>query len=149
MNPRIQLVAVICTVFLTGFVVNLVKQKKMREEYSLLWLFAIAGMCILAVYRPIVETIAGLLGIAYAPSALFIAALAVGFLLLIHFSIAISRLIERVKCLAQETVLLKIQLEELESSQRPGQRQTPHSDCPSPVTEDEPEADLSDIKTGI
>ena len=115
MNPRIQIAAIILTILISALVLELVRKRKLREEYSLLWISAIVCLGILAVYRPIVGTIAKLLGIAYAPSALFIAAFALGFALILHFSIAISRILEHNKRLTQEIGLLKLRMKELEA----------------------------------
>ena len=118
MNPRVQIVAVVGAVLLIVFVLELVRKRKLREEYSLLWLAAIACVGVLAFHRPAVESIATFLGVAYAPSAIFIVAFVAGFLLLLHFSIAISRLLERDKRLTQEVALLKDRIHELEFEDR-------------------------------
>lgn len=115
MNPRVQVIAVIGALAIAALVLELVRKRKLREEYSLLWLVAIVLLGILAFDRPLIDTISRVFGIAYPPSALFIAAFAAGFLLLLHFSVAISKLMERNKRLTQEIGLLKLRLGELES----------------------------------
>jgi hypothetical protein len=121
MNPTVQVVAIVATVAMAAFVLELVRKRKLREEYSLLWLLAIVVMAALALDRGIVDWISHVLGVSYAPSALFIVAFAVGFLLVLHFSIVISRLVERNKRLTQEIGLLKLHVEEIESSCRHGE----------------------------
>jgi hypothetical protein len=115
MNPKVQIFAVIGTVLVAVFVLELVRKRKLREEYSLVWLCAIVCLGILAFDRPLVAGLADLLGIAYAPTALFVAGFAVVFLLLLNFSVAISRLVERNKRLTQEVGLLRSRLAEDES----------------------------------
>ncbi len=115
MNPKVQIIAVFGTLLIAAFVLDLVRKRKLREEYSLIWLSAIICLGILAFDRPLVASLAHLLGIAYAPAALFVAGLAVGFLLLLNFSVAISRLIERNKRLTQEVGLLQTRLDESEA----------------------------------
>lgn len=92
MNPKVQVIAVIGAVLIAGLVLELVRKRRLREEYSLVWLCAIICLGVLVCDRPLVEKLAGLLGIAYAPAALFVAGFAVVFLLLLNFSVAISRL---------------------------------------------------------
>ena len=121
MNPRIQVAAIILTILISAIVLELVRKRKLREEYSLLWISAIVCLGILAAYRPIVGKIAELLGIAYAPSALFIAAFGLGFALILHFSIAISRILEHNKRLTQEIGLLKLRVRELETGPKTGE----------------------------
>lgn len=114
MNPRVQIVAAAGTLLLAVLILELVRKRRLREEYSLLWLGAIVCLGLLAFKRPIVDSISHILGVAYAPSALFIAAFAVGFLLLLHFSVAISRLTELEKRVAQRLGLVENRLRELE-----------------------------------
>lgn len=115
MNPRVQIIAVVGTLLIAAFVLELVRKRKLREEYSLIWLCAIICLGALAFDRPLVTTLANLLGIAYAPTALFVAGFAVGFLVMLNFSVAISRLIERNKRLTQEVGLLRTRLAEDEA----------------------------------
>lgn len=115
MNPRVQFIAVTATLLVAVLILELVRKRKLREEYSLLWLAAVVCLGILAFDRPIITTVSRILGVAYGPSALFIAAFAAGFLLLLHFSVAISRLIEREKILAQQLAILAHRLRKLET----------------------------------
>lgn len=115
MNPRVQIIAVVSALIFAVFILQLVRKRCLREEYSLLWLTSIIIIAIIAFHRSMIITIADLLGVAYAPSAIFIVAFVVGFLLVLHFSVAISRLLERDKRLTQEIGLLRLELEELET----------------------------------
>lgn len=119
MNPRVQFVAIAATVLLALLILELVRKRRLREEYSLLWLVAIVCVGVLALDRPLVAAVSKVLGVSYAPSALFIAAFAAGFLLLLHFSVAISRLFEREKILAQQLGLVAQRLDRLEAERRP------------------------------
>lgn len=115
MNPKVQIIAVVGAVLIALFVLELVRKRKLREEYSLVWLLAIICLGTLACDRPLVAKIANVVGISYAPAALFVAGFAAGFFLLLHFSVAISRLMECNKRLTQEIGLLTVKVEELES----------------------------------
>ena len=64
------------------------------------------------------EEFARLVGIAYAPAALFLILLLAVFLILIEFSIIISKLAERNKNLAQEIGILKEELEKLKGDNK-------------------------------
>jgi hypothetical protein len=107
---RVQLVAIAVSVALIVLIVDLIRRRKLREQYSLLWLVAGAVMLLFSIWRGLLDTVAHFLGVAYAPSVLFLAALFFGILLLIHFNVAISTLGEQVKTLAQEIALLKTEL---------------------------------------
>ncbi len=108
---RIQVFAIIASFIVGLFILELVRKKKLMEKYSLIWIFSAVILVILSFWRNLLEWLAGLLGIYYAPTALFIVISFCGMGLLIHFSIAISKLSEQNKILAQELALLKYQIE--------------------------------------
>jgi hypothetical protein len=116
MDIRPQLLSVLASLVLVGIVFELVRRRRLMERYALLWLFSGAVLFILAVWRGLLEELAGLVGIAYAPSALFIVALGCILLLLLHFSLVISRLVDQNKVLAQRVGLLQQRLEQVEAA---------------------------------
>lgn len=105
-SGRTQLIAVIVTVVLLGLVLELVRRRRLVERYALLWMLGGVAMVGLAIWRQGLEWLADLAGISSPPNALFLIALGVVFGLLLHFSVAISRLGEEAKILAQETARL-------------------------------------------
>lgn len=110
-NPKIQYVAIAGSGVLFAFIVELVRRKKLKEEYSLLWLFFGLAFLIFSLWLNGMGMLAQLIGIAYAPAA-FLLILVLGlFLILIQFSIIISQLSEDRKNLAQEIALLKLEIE--------------------------------------
>jgi NO-binding membrane sensor protein with MHYT domain len=115
MDSRIQLFSVLATAGLFGFVFELVRRRALMERYALLWLFASATLLGLSVWRDGLELFSSAVGIAYAPSALFAAALGLVLVLLLHFSLVISRLADQCKLLAQRAALLQRRIEELEA----------------------------------
>jgi len=106
LDTQIQLIALALTLLIFGVILELVRRRRLVERYALLWMFAGLALVVLAVWRDLLEFGADLLGIAYPPNALFIVAFAVAFILLLHFSVAISRLSEETKILAQEVARL-------------------------------------------
>ena len=119
MQIRVQLVAIAITGGLFLFVFELVRRKRLQERYALLWLFATALMLGLALWRDGLEGMADLAGIAYAPSALFAIAFAFVLVLLLHFSLVISRLSDENKVLAQRVGMLSERMEALATEQPP------------------------------
>ena len=111
MDSRIQIFAIVVTAGLFGVVFELVRRRRLMERYALLWLLASVVLLALAVWRDLLEEAAAAIGIFYAPSALF--AIAFGFILvlLLHFSLVISRLADQNKVLAQRIGLLQERLE--------------------------------------
>jgi hypothetical protein len=116
---RIQLLSVAVTGGLFVLVFELVRRKRLLERYALLWLFATALMLALAVWRDALEELANVAGIAYAPSALFAIAFGFVLILLLHFSLVISRLSDQNKVLAQRVGQLQQRVEALATEQPP------------------------------
>jgi hypothetical protein len=117
MGANVQILAIIVTAGMFGTVFELVRRRRLMERYALLWLFACALMLSLAVWRDALEGMASLVGIAYAPSALFGVAFGFVLLLLLHFSLVISNLADQNKVLAQHVGRLQQQLDALATEQ--------------------------------
>jgi len=107
MDLRLQLVAVTASVLLLGGVFELVRRKQLQERYALLWLFSAFVLLLLAAWSQLLASVADAIGIFYPPSALFTVSFAFVLLLLLHFSLAVSRLTDQSKVLAQRVALLE------------------------------------------
>jgi hypothetical protein len=118
METKIQVVAIAVTAGLFALVFELVRQRRLMERYALLWLFSSAVLLALAAWKGLLETIAHAIGIYYAPSALFVIAFGFILILLLHFSLVISRLADQNKVLAQRLGLLQERLDEHEAARR-------------------------------
>jgi len=117
MALRIQIVAILVTGGLFVLVFELVRRRRLMERYALLWLFASAVLLLLAVWRGLLNEIAHAIGIYYAPSALFVIAFGFILVLLLHFSLVISRLADQNKLLAQRLGLLQQRVDAAERGQ--------------------------------
>jgi len=94
-------------------VVELIRRGRLKERYSLLWLFAGGVLLVLSSSRNILEYISNRVGIYYPPSFLFLLAFLFLLLITLHFSVTISGLSEKNKRLAQELALLRQEMQEL------------------------------------
>jgi len=104
---KIQGFAILFSLFLFFFIFNLVKKKRIREEYSLLWFLLSLFLLYLSLDRFAVDQLGNLLGIAYPPSALTLMTTGFTFLLLIHLTVVVTRHSEQNKELIQELGLLR------------------------------------------
>jgi hypothetical protein len=111
MPDRIQIIAIAGSALLFLFIIEMVRRRRLRVEYSILWLAATGVFLSLSVFRSILERFASLVGIYYAPAALFLVAMVFGVMLFIHFSIVISRLSGQNTVLAQRIALLEAMLD--------------------------------------
>jgi hypothetical protein len=107
MDNRIQIVAIIAAGVLLLGVLELVRQRKLLERYALGWMFAAVVLLGLAIWRGGLTWFANLVGIAYPPNALFFVAFGAILVLLLHFSVAVSKLQDQSKILAQRLALLE------------------------------------------
>jgi hypothetical protein len=113
-----QIIAILFSLMLIGYILRVIRKKRLKEEYSLLWLGTSLVFLVFAAWRQGLEKLADLLGIAYAPAALIMLLLVGVILILIQYSMIISQLSERSKVLAQELALMKLELEMLRNGER-------------------------------
>ena len=109
----IQIIAISGSVLFIIFIIELIRKKKIREEYSLLWLFFGIVFLIISIWRASLDYIAAMLGIVYAPAAIFLILIIAIISILIHYSLVISRLTENFKNLTQTIGLLEMELNKL------------------------------------
>ncbi|KIL41196.1 hypothetical protein SD70_09265 [Gordoniibacillus kamchatkensis] len=98
--------ALFCLVFLFA-TVELIRRRKLQEQYALLWLllgFVMAGF---SLFPQLLERISRAVHIVYAPSLLFLIGLLCSLVLILHLTIVISRLHRRVTRLIQELALMQ------------------------------------------
>src|SRR3954447_16701675 len=115
MGTRVQIVAILASAGMFLVIFELVRRRRLMERYALLWLFCSIVLLGLAVWKDLLEDIAHAMGIFYPPSALFVVALACIAVLLLHFSLVISRLVDQSKVLAQRIGMLEQRIVELEN----------------------------------
>src|SRR3954462_8769377 len=101
MELRIQLLAIIGSAAMLVFVLELVRRKAFMERYALLWLLSAIVLLGLSIWKGALERIAHTLGIFSPPNALFVIAFGFVLILLLSFSLAVSRLSNQTKVLAQ------------------------------------------------
>jgi hypothetical protein len=108
------------TLGLLLFVFELVRRKHLSERYALLWLLAATTLFVLAAWKGLLTTLSHDVGISYPPSALFAVAIGLIVILLMYFSLVVSRLSDQNKILAQRLALLQQRVEESEARSRGG-----------------------------
>lgn len=108
---KIQIISIVASLSIFFVVVNLVRRRRLKTEYSLIWLMVSVTFIVFSFWRDGIDWLAKLFGIAYAPSVLFIILLVGIILLLIEFSIIISKQSERIKVLVQEIGLLRLEIQ--------------------------------------
>ena len=110
MQLKLQLLAIFASAVLLGIVFELLRRRRLIERYALIWLMSALVLLGLAVWKDLLEILSKAMGIVYPPNALFMIAFGFVLLLLLHFSIAISRLSGETKVLAQVVARLDQEL---------------------------------------
>lgn len=111
MIDRAMIFGLLASVAALVFIIELVRQRKLREDYSLLWLATAVVLLVLSLSRPLLDQIAAMLGvITYPPAALFLVAIIFMLFILLHFSIVLTRLSRENKTIAQEMAILRWEL---------------------------------------
>ncbi|MDX6474509.1 MAG: hypothetical protein QOH95_20 [Gaiellaceae bacterium] len=114
---KVSLAATAASLVLVLVVFELIRSRRLRERYALLWLLTGLVLVVLSAWRGGLNTIAGWLGVrGYPPAVLFAVGLMFVILVLLHYSTVISRLSDQNVVLAQRLALLETAL--FETSQR-------------------------------
>jgi hypothetical protein len=118
-----QVLAIVASSTLLLVVLEMVRRKAFLERYALLWLLSAVVLLALSVWGGALEWLSQLIGIKTPSNALFLIAFAFVLILLLHFSLAVSRLSDQNKILAQRMALLEQQqaqheLEQVEDEER-------------------------------
>jgi hypothetical protein len=109
---RVSVFATIASLVVLVAVFELIRRRRLRERYAILWLGTAALMLVFSVWRGGLLTVAHAVGIYYPPSALFVLASLFVLVLLLHFSTVISRLTDETTTLAQRLALLEREVRE-------------------------------------
>ena len=116
---RTQLIAALGAVALALYVLDLVRRRRLSEEYSLLWVLTTTTVALLGFCTPLLMWVTGLLGITGgAASTVFAFGLAFALAMLLYLSVKMSRLAQQNHALTQELALLRFQVEQ--ASEREG-----------------------------
>lgn len=113
-TTRMQLFTIAAVLIFFFAIINLIKNRKLLLKYSLLWLFSGLAMLVLAVFPGLLDRFARLLGIYSSVNALFAVLIFCGLVVMISFTVIISRDNQQIVRLAQKTALLEKRIRELE-----------------------------------
>ena len=110
----VSIAATVASLVLLFGVLELVRRRRLREKYALLWILTALVLLILSVWRDAVSSIATALGVSYGPTVLFAVGALFVLVVLLHYSTVISALTDRTVTLAQKIASLEQRIEELE-----------------------------------
>jgi len=108
-----QIFALIISVMVFIIVVDMVRRRKLREEYSVLWLVTSVVMFVLVFRYEWLVALTTAIGAGLPTTTLFLFSIIFLMLLSVQFCIKISKLTDQVKNLSQENALMKLEIENL------------------------------------
>jgi cell division protein FtsW (lipid II flippase) len=110
---KVSLAATAASLLLLIVVFELIRSRRLRERYALLWLLTGLVLLALSAWRGGLNTIAGWVGVqTYPPAVLFAVALLFVLAVLLHYSTVISKLSDENVILAQRLALLEFSVSE-------------------------------------
>ena len=117
MTPvKISIAASIASLLLLLIVFELIRGRRLKERYALLWIVTGLVLLVLSAWRGGLNTIAGWIGVStYPPAILFAVATLFVIVVLLYYSTVLSKLADQNTLLAQEVALLRERLDALET----------------------------------
>ena len=115
---RAQMVAAFLALGMFLVCLDLVRRRKLKEEYSLLWIGVTAAMTVVAFWKGLLFFLADAMGVLNANTIIFLFGLGFLTLVAVHYSIRLSDLTDRNKDLAQSVAILSSEIEELRKRQK-------------------------------
>jgi len=109
---KIQLITALGAVGLAAVVLDLVRRRRLTEEYSLPWVVSTVVVAVLGLSPPVLAAVTRALGILYESSLVFFVGLAFGTVMLLYVSIKLSQLTQEHQSVVRELALLRLQLDE-------------------------------------
>jgi hypothetical protein len=110
---RTQVITALGAVLLALFVLDLVRRRRLSEEYSLLWVMATTVIAILGFSTPLLTWITRALGFMGESSTTFAFGLAFSLAMLLYLSLKLSRLGFENHALTRDLALLRHEVEAL------------------------------------
>jgi hypothetical protein len=114
-TPKQKIFAIIASAALIIFILFLIRRRRLKEEYALLWLVTAIGILILVIWYDLLEWLSFIIGAMTPTTTLFLFAFLFLIAIAIHFSIKFSKLSDQIKDITQELAFLRKRIEEIES----------------------------------
>lgn len=115
---RQKMLAAIFGIIILYTIVQLVRNKKLREEFSWLWIITGISIFILGLWSKGLELLSFLIGAVLPISTLFFCGIIFLVCISLHFSVKVSELTDKTKNLAQKIALLEATIQEINDKKK-------------------------------
>ncbi|HEV3319563.1 MAG TPA: DUF2304 domain-containing protein [Solirubrobacteraceae bacterium] len=106
-STNLRIVAIVGSLALLLFIIELVRRRRLKEEYSVLWVTTAVVLLLLAIWGGLLRSLTHAIGAVSQGSTLYFFGLIFVVFLLLHFSVRVSDLERRVVAMIQEVALLR------------------------------------------
>ncbi len=103
----IQIISIIGSTAFLITIIELIRKKQLKEAYAIIWLIFGLLFMFFSCWRKALDYISEIIGIYYPPAMLFLLLIIAITLILIQFSVVISKQNDQIRALTQEIALLK------------------------------------------
>jgi hypothetical protein len=110
---KTQIIVALGAVVLALVVLDLVRRRRLSEDYSLLWMVASTLIAVLGFSTPVLRNLTRMLGIMYESSLVFFVGVAFGVIMLLFLSVRLSRMGRNLESAAREVALLRLEVDAL------------------------------------
>jgi hypothetical protein len=126
----VQIVAVAVSAGLLVLVLELVRRRKLTEEYSFIWIFFALGLLGLSLWRESLHAVARWLDVYYPPAVLLMALILFVFVASLYFSVVVSRQRAQIEHLVEELAILSARQRELARDHGPARADASAAELP-------------------
>lgn len=113
----IYTLAIVFAIIFVIAILLLVRNNKLQENYSILWIIFSIGIVVISIFPQIINSIAEFFGIIYQPSIIYLFCFIVLALYTIHLSIVLTKQNRMIIRLTQEIGILKLNMDKLKKDE--------------------------------
>ncbi len=128
MSFQIKIFGLLASAILVIYIIDLVRKKKLREEYSFIWFVIGISMIIFMLRFDLIMALTKFLGVLSPNNVIFFFSVLFLLIIALQFSVRISNLTDQIKILAQENALLRKKIEGMASESLREDQQSPQKD---------------------
>ena len=145
MTDRVQIVALAGSLMLLLLVFELVRRRRLAEEYSALWIVSAFVLIGISLRRDVLDFAARWLGVYYPPAVLVLMLVAIISVASLSFSVILSRQQRQIERLIEENAIMAAELRELRWEQ--DARGTASSTGASPLSDGGSDGPVGTVRT--
>lgn len=113
MSFQIKIFGLLASSILLIYIIDLVRKKKLREEYSFIWFVIGISMIIFLLRFDLIMALTKFFGVLSPNNVIFFFSILFLLIIALQFSVRISSLTDQIKILAQENTLLRKKIDEI------------------------------------